>query len=63
MIELNIFHKIYLLKTMKMNKKIKCRLILEGMIFLNIPTENFLNLKNEYGGIDGLYNFISNKLC
>lgn len=36
-----------------------CREILMGMNFLNIPSINFLNLKNKYGGIEGLYNYIS----
>jgi hypothetical protein len=45
-----------------MTKIYKSKLILESMIFLKIPTENFLTLKNEYGGIDGLYEFIYSQL-
>ena len=36
----------------------KCRLILEGMIFLNIPTDKFSRMKSQFGGIDGLYEYI-----
>ena len=45
-----------------MTKITKCRLILEGMNFLGIPSENFLTLKNELGGTDKLYSWIESKL-
>jgi hypothetical protein len=45
-----------------MTKILKCKEILDAMIFLNIPTENFLKLKIELGGLDNLYEFIFNKL-
>jgi hypothetical protein len=45
-----------------MSKILKCSLILEGMEFLGIPSENFSKMKNKFDGIDGLYEFISNEL-
>jgi hypothetical protein len=45
-----------------MTKILKCSLILQGMNFLGIPSENFSEMKNKFGGIDGLYEFISGKL-
>jgi hypothetical protein len=45
-----------------MTKITKCRLIIEGMTFLGIPTEKFLTLKNELGGTDKLYSWIESKL-
>jgi hypothetical protein len=45
-----------------MKKIQKARLVIEGMIFLGIETENFLNLKQQHGGLDGLYNWIESQL-
>jgi hypothetical protein len=45
-----------------MNKIQKARLVIEGMIFLGIETEKFSELKSQHGGLDGLYNWIENKL-
>jgi hypothetical protein len=45
-----------------MSKILKCSLILQGMNFLGIPSENFSEMKNKCGGIDGLYELISDKL-
>ena len=45
-----------------MSKILKCRLIFEGMDFLGIPSENFSKMKNKFGGVDVLYEFISNEL-
>ncbi len=49
-------------KQRKMNKIQKARLVIEGMIFLGIETEKFSELKSQHGGLDGLYNWIENKL-
>ena len=46
-----------------MTKIMKSKLIIEGMAFLGIPSENFLTLKNELGGTDKLYFWIESKLC
>jgi hypothetical protein len=45
-----------------MSRILKCCLILEGMNFLGIPSENFSKMKNKFGGIDEFYEFISNEL-
>lgn len=45
-----------------MSKVIKAKLIIESLIFLGISTEEFSILKKKYGGLDGLYEFISDCL-
>lgn len=41
-----------------MTKIYMSRVILEAMIFLNIPTESFHTLKKQYGGLNQLHEHI-----
>ncbi len=45
-----------------MSNIMKCALIIEGMIFLGIEPEKFINLKKEHGSVENLYLFISDQL-
>ena len=44
------------------SKVIRCRQIIEAMIFLGIDPINFDKLKKEHGGLDGLFTFIAKEL-
>jgi len=46
----------------KMTTVQKCNEILQGMAFLGIPAEKFSPMKEEYGGIDGLYTGIEDMM-
>jgi hypothetical protein len=44
-------------------KKISiCREIIIGLIFLEIPTEKFTELKKKYGGVYNLHSFVQNQI-
>lgn len=45
-----------------MKKIQKARLVIESMIFLGIPTEQFMEMKKQHGGLDGLYNWIESQI-
>jgi hypothetical protein len=53
---------IYRQNTSKMNKISLCREIILGMIFLNIPTYTFSELKEKHGGLSNLHLHIEKKI-
>ena len=49
-------------QTMK-TKIIIAKEIIEAMIFLGIPTEQFSAMKEQFGGLQGLYNHIESLIA
>lgn len=47
---------------MKASKITIAKECIEAMIFLNIPTENFLTMKNSLGGLIQLHDYLAREM-